>query len=120
MRWNESHHFEAPDDRRGPAQVSWPDLHICPACERTFVVPRAVLDVVGPDRYLVDLRCTNCGWAGVSAQGELRLEALDREMDRHIGDMREALELAAIVRRMEEIDAFALALQQNLILPEDF
>lgn len=120
MRWNTSHGFEPRGARRVPAEVSWPDLHICPGCERTFVVPRAVLDVVGPDRYLVDLLCTNCGWSGVSAQGELRLEALDREMDRHIGDMREALELAEITRRMEEIDAFALALQQDLILPEDF
>ncbi len=34
--------------------------------------------------------------------------------------MHEALELAELARTLEEIDAFARALQDDLILPEDF
>jgi hypothetical protein len=120
MRWTASDNVDPAPNARRPVEVAWPDLHICPRCDRTFVVPRAVLDVVGGDRYVVELACSNCGWSTVSTEGEERLEALDREMDRQVADMREALELAELTRRMEEIDAFATALHAELILPEDF
>ena len=119
MRWS-AQHPEEPRPAPRKAAVAWPDLHICPECTWTFVVPRAVLDVVGPDRYLVELSCTNCGWTKVSTECEERLEALDRELDRQASDMRESLELAELTRRLEEVDAFAAALQCDLLLPEDF
>ena len=43
------------------ARFEIPDLHFCRACDRPFVVPASVLDVVGDDRYLVELECMNCG-----------------------------------------------------------
>jgi hypothetical protein len=117
MRWNASERFEPTP---GPASVAWPDLHLCRRCEQPFVVVATVLDVVGHDRYQVELRCMNCSWRAVSVEGEARLEALDRELDRQTADMREALELAELTRMLEEIDAFALGLEHDLILPEDF
>ena len=107
-------------ERPARPRVSWPDLHVCPDCDRTFVVPLAVLDVIDDDRYLVELACTSCGWAAVRPEREERLEALDREVDRHLADMRDALELAELTRRLEEIDRFTLALRADLVLPEDF
>lgn len=103
-------------------QVSFalPDLHVCRGCERPFVVPSAVLDVVGHDRYLIELQCNNCGLVVVSTQGEDVLEALDRELDRQVSDMHDALELWLVTRQVEEVDAFAKALQDDHILPEDF
>ena len=56
----------------------------------------------------------------METHGEEVLEALDRELDRQVGDMRAALEIWQVTRQVEEIDAFARALQDDHILPEDF
>lgn len=97
-----------------------PDLHVCRGCNRPFVVPSAVLDVIGHDSYLVELQCANCGVAVVGTHTEIVLEELDRELDRQTADMRAALELLEVTRRLEEIDAFAAALHGDHLLPEDF
>jgi hypothetical protein len=114
--WNTDSH---PITRRTP-RFEVPDLHICRGCEKPFVVPTGVLDVVGHDEYLMELSCTNCGLVVVSTHGEEVLEALDRELDRQVGDMQTALDLWLVTRQIEEIDAFAEALQADHILPEDF
>lgn len=115
MRWEAD---TTPSHR--PARFEVPDLHVCRSCERPFVVPAAVLDVVAHDRYLMELQCMNCGTVVVSTHGEDVLEALDRELDRQTADMQAALELWLVTRQLEEIDAFASALQHDHILPEDF
>jgi hypothetical protein len=117
MRW---HPTTDPTPVRPTALFEVPDLHICRGCERPFVVPTAVLDVTGDNQYLMELQCNDCGLVVVGSHGEDRLEALDRELDRQAADMRAALELWEVTRRLEEIDAFALALQDDHLLPEDF
>ena len=116
MRWQGSH--TTPPHR--PARFEVPDLHLCRGCEKPFVVPAAVLDVIGDDQYLVELQCTNCGLLVVGPHGEEVLEALDRELDRQQADMQTALELWTVTRQIEEIDAFTAALHADHILPEDF
>ena len=103
-----------------PVRFEVPDLHVCRGCDKPFVVPAAVLDVVGRDEYLMELQCNNCDLVVVSTHGEEVLEALDRELDRQHADMQTALELWLVTRQMEEIDAFAEALNGDHILPEDF
>ena len=103
-----------------PARFEVPDLHICRGCDRPFVVPSAVLDVVGQDEYLMELQCLNCDLVVVSTHGEQVLEDLDRELDRQRADMQDALELMTVSRELEEIDAFVHALAGDHILPEDF
>ena len=116
MRWDGTH----TEPVKRPARFEVPDLHLCRGCERPFVVPSAVLDVTGPNEYLMELQCNNCGTVVVGTHGEEVLEALDRELDRQTADMHAALELWTVTRQMEEIDAFALALHDDHILPEDF
>lgn len=116
MRWE----ADITRSSRKPARFEVPDLHICRSCERPFVVPSAVLDVVAENRYLMELQCMSCGVVVVSTHGEEALEALDRELDRQTADMRSALDLWLVTRQLEEIDAFAAALQHDHILPEDF
>lgn len=125
MRWQGTHlHHSAhpapaaPAPR--PARFEVPDLHLCRGCERPFVVPMAVIDVVGADQYLMELQCQNCGLVVVDPHGEEVLEALDRELDRQRADMEAALELWVVTRQVEEIDAFSRALAEDHILPEDF
>jgi hypothetical protein len=105
---------------RGPVPFEVPDLHLCRRCRRPFVVPAAVLDVVARERYLIELECANCGLVVVSSHGEEVLEALDRELDRQTADMHTALEVWQLARRIEEIEAFAAALEGDHLLPEDF
>jgi hypothetical protein len=116
MRTDRTHSTPA----RRPARFEVPDLHLCQGCAKPFVVPAAVLDVVGRDQYLMELQCNNCGLVVVASHGEEVLEALDRELDRQVADMQAALEVWLVTRQMEEIDAFAAALQDDHILPEDF
>ena len=113
---------EAADTTPSHRQVRFevPDLHLCRRCRRPFVVPAAVLDVVGRGHYLIELECTNCGLVVVSGHGEEVLEALDRELDRQTADMHAALEVWLLARRTEEIETFALALEGDHLLPEDF
>jgi hypothetical protein len=112
------HDGRHPSSSAAPFAV--PDLHVCRGCRWTFVVPVAMVDVLGPDRYLVELQCTNCGLTVVEPHDEQVLEALDRELDRQAADMRAALEVWEVTRQAEEVDAFAQALQDDHILPEDF
>jgi hypothetical protein len=97
------------------------DLHVCGSCRRPFVVPEAVVtvleDTVG---YVVELRCTDCGWTHTGAYPPEALEALDRELDRAERQIRVALEISELSDELERIDRFALALREDMILPEDF
>lgn len=117
MRWNHSH----TDPRRAtPAGFEVPDLHVCRGCQWPFVVPHAVIDRVDHTKYLVELRCTNCDILVVEAHSRELLSALDSEVQRQTAEMELALELWQMTRELEEIDAFARALQADHLLPEDF
>jgi hypothetical protein len=104
---------------RSQAVVGTP-LHECPQCCRPFVVPTNVLKVVTRTSYRVELSCANCGWSEVATHDEDALEALDRTLDRQTAEMEAALEIWKLTREIEQIDAFAKALRDDLILPEDF
>lgn len=95
-------------------------LHECPACGLSFVVPTNVLQVLARNWYRVELTCTNCQWSEITTHDEDRLEELDRALDSQTANMQATLELWTLSRHLEEIDAFAHALQADLILPEDF
>jgi hypothetical protein len=103
-----------------PGPVVETPLSECRECRRQFVVPTNVLKVVTRTSYRVELTCTNCGWSHIGTHHEDELEALDRALDRQTADMQAALELWRLTREIERIDAFARALQDDHILPEDF
>lgn len=97
------------------------DLQVCVSCARAFVIPNAILGIVPGGRdYLMELRCTSCGWMGVGTYDEDTMEAFDRELDRTQDEVRAAADVLFILNMSEEIDAFARALHDGLILPEDF
>ena len=95
-------------------------LHVCGDCQRPFVVPVSIVDLVDRDRAVVELHCTNCGRTVLGVHDDASLEALDKELDATTDSMREALELMEFVDEVERIEAFAEALRRDLILPEDF
>jgi len=103
-----------------PTSAPVTDLHLCLSCERPFVVPERVLEVLADRRYRIELHCNDCGWTAVGVFDEDTMERFDRELDRTQAQIAEALTIAEETRMLEEVDLFAAALQGDLILPEDF
>lgn len=95
-------------------------LHVCGDCNRPFVVPVSIVDLVDRDRAVVELHCTNCGRTVLGVHDDQALEALDRELDASMAMMRDTVELLSYVEELERVDVFADALRRDLILPEDF
>ncbi len=120
MHWEGIHPTQPGAHAPEQAHADHADLHLCRSCSWPFVVPECVLDVIGADRYVIELVCANCRHREVATHDEARLEALDRELDRQTADMHAALEVWCLTRRIEEVDAFARALHDDHILPEDF
>jgi hypothetical protein len=97
------------------------DLHVCGSCRRPFVVPDAIVPAPGDGTdVVVELRCNNCGWLHVGAFPQSAVEALDRALDLTEREIRTALEICELSHTLDRIDAFARALQADLITPEDF
>ena len=113
----------SPDQRtehRSEQRATRRELHVCPACERPFVVPLAVLEI-GPDaRFPVVLLCRNCEWSEAGAFTDEELTALDYALDAITGEMEDVLDGLVLAQELERIEAFAAALAADAILPEDF
>lgn len=102
-----------------PAQGEAADLNLCPDCASELVYP---LDWAPVDmcRWRVELRCPECEseWAGVYEQPALDRfdEILDAATDSLLAD----LQRLQRSNMEEELERFNLALDHDLILPEDF
>jgi hypothetical protein len=99
-----------------------PQLHglgTCPACGQDFVHP-VDWEPQGSDHWWMLLRCGNCGHLHHAVVSEAAAQDFDAKLDR---DMRQ---IAVNIRRLHrqwrkaEIDAFAAALDHDLIAADDF
>jgi hypothetical protein len=97
-----------------------PGLHVCPACEKPFVVPGEVHEVVGAERVRLELGCTNCGWTTIAVHADQELTALEVQLDRTFADLLWTLEVVWTANEDAAISRFAGALDAGAILPEDF
>ena len=95
-------------------------LHICTACDRDFIVPVSVVDLIDHDRCIVELACTNCGVTSLGVHDDRSLMELDRRLDRTQEQIRDAADLLAIADQLERTERFVRALRADQILPEDF
>ena len=97
-----------------------PDVCVCTACERDFIVPISVVDLIDHDRCVVELQCTNCGTSSLRVHEDRELMELDRRLDSVQAQMRETVEMLEISDDLDRIDRFVRALRADHILPEDF
>lgn len=97
-----------------------PGLHVCAECDRPFVVPGPVHELVGADRIRLDLVCTNCGAVRTEIHSDQALAALDMQLDRSFADLLWTLEVVWIANEEAAIERFSRALAADAILPEDF
>lgn len=96
------------------------DLAICEACDRDFIVPVSVLDLIADDRCIVELQCTNCGVASLGVHDDRSLMQLDRALDGAQELMRDAIEVLRVADDLDRVDRFVRALRADHLLPEDF
>ena len=95
-------------------------LHVCDSCDRDFIVPVSVVDLIDHDRCIVELACTNCGTSSLGVHDDQSLMELDRRLDCAQTQMRNALDVIEAIDEWERVEAFAAALHADHILPEDF
>lgn len=115
----DSHVAAVPE--RAPGRVSpAPSLHICPCCGSELVQPICWEQEVDRTHWRVWRRCPECEWASSSVHGDVEIDAFDDALD--LG----ARELAGELRLLEQanmsamVDAFLVALRDDLIGADDF
>jgi hypothetical protein len=103
--------------RPGVSDVT--DLHVCGTCRSDLVYPLE-WEEAGTTHWEVTLRCPNCEWCGTGIFEQSVVERFDEELDRGtealVGDLRRL-----VAANMEdEIERFVQALDNDVLLPEDF
>jgi hypothetical protein len=106
--------------RQDDTHLRHDSLHVCDACDRDFIVPVSVVDLIDHDRCIVELACTNCGITSLGVHDDRSLMELDRRLDDAQSQMRNALDVIEAIDEWERVEAFAAALHADHILPEDF
>jgi hypothetical protein len=94
-------------------------LHVCPTCSSELVQPFDWAEA-GPGSWAVTLHCPNCGGDHSGVYAQEAIDAFDELLDESCDAL--ARDYRRLVRsNMEaEVERFALALQGDYILPEDF
>jgi predicted RNA-binding Zn-ribbon protein involved in translation (DUF1610 family) len=94
-------------------------LHICPACDSGLVHPVDWSPAAGR-RWLVDLRCPECGWTGGGTYSQKVVDRFDEVLDDGTEALLDDLNRLSRANMEEHVEAFVAALEADRILPEDF
>jgi len=95
-------------------------LHVCPECGSKLVQPTCWEQTVPRGNWRLWRRCPECEWLGDSVHGEREIDAYDEALDDGTEEL--AAQLAGLEREsMQRVaDAFATALEADLITADDF
>jgi hypothetical protein len=114
------------EQRRAHTQLPTPleddkiqDLHLCGGCGADLVYP-VEWEEYGATHWQVTLRCPNCEWVGTGIYEQNLVERFDEELDRGTEALVRDLKRLMHANMEEEIERFITALDDDLILPEDF
>ena len=94
-------------------------LHVCPNCSSGLVQP-VEWEPVDDEAWSVLLRCPECEVFQAGVYGQEELDAYDLELDRGEALLRVAYMQVSTENMAAEVDAFALAIDRDAVLPEDF
>ena len=109
--------FARPSTRVAARQAE--DIHICPSCNSSLVVPVDWAPSTG-GRWLVDLRCPECEWTGGGTYSQHVVDRYDETLDVGTESILEDLLVLSRANMEEHVEAFVAALWADTILPEDF
>jgi hypothetical protein len=94
-------------------------LHVCPRCACQLVQPLDWREA--PNGFWeLTLHCPNCDWFDESLHDHEQIEALEEKLDEGLTAMLTDLRRLTQSNMAEEIERFTAALQDDLVLPEDF
>ena len=96
-----------------------PELCRCGGCGSMLVQP-IDWSLIGRSHWRVVLRCPNCEWSGTGVFGQDAVDRYDRELDRGTRKLQSTLTRVSRACMEAEIEAFAAALETDLIVPFDF
>jgi hypothetical protein len=96
-----------------------PELCRCGSCGSLLVQP-IDWSLIGRSHWRVVLRCPNCEWCGTGVFGQEAVDRFDRELDRGTRKLQATLTRVSRACMEAEIEAFADALETDLIVPFDF
>jgi flavoprotein len=91
----------------------------CRACGTDFVYP-VEWRPHDDDSWWMLLRCGACGFCRETIAPNALADRFDLELDRMQADIRAEAGRLERERQVEEAEAFAAALDRDLIIPEDF
>jgi hypothetical protein len=97
-----------------------PGMEMCRGCRQPFVDAVALLDLVDEGLYLLALHCNNCDRLAVGIHEDADLEQLEASNDRATAQIEAALEIVEVSRFIDDVGSFRRALEEDLVLPEDF
>ena len=110
-------------DGISPAPVGAPadarDLHLCPTCRGHFVQPTE-WETIDDAHWKVALRCPDCGWEAVGVYEQAVMDRYDRVLDAGADALIRDLRDLVRENMQAELRRFQLALDDDLVLPEDF
>ena len=95
------------------------NLHICPSCDSPLVYPVewAAVDMT---HWRVELRCPECEWSEAGLHEQAVLDRFDQILDSGTDSLVEDLRRLQRANMEDELERFGMALNADLILPEDF
>ena len=94
-------------------------LHICPECRSDLVQPVSWGEA--PEgRWELTLECPNCWWSEEGVYDREQVDRLEEQLDEGLAEMLGDLQRMTHANMADQIDRFAEALRNDLILPEDF
>ncbi len=95
------------------------ELHVCGSCSSELVYP-IDWEEAGTSHWQVTLRCPNCEWNGTGVFEQHAVERFDEELDRGTHALVRDLKRMVQANMEEQVERFIDALQDDLIVPEDF
>ena len=94
-------------------------LHVCPDCASHLVQPTDWHEA--PQGFWeLALSCPNCDWYDEGTFDQDQVDALEERLDTGLTDMLADLRRLTQSNMADEIERFTIALQGDLVLPEDF
>jgi hypothetical protein len=95
------------------------DLSICGNCTSDLVYP-VEWDEAGAAHWEVTMRCPNCEWSGSGVFEKQVVEKFDEVIDRGTEALVRDLKRMMHANFEDEIERFAVALEDDHLLPDDF
>jgi hypothetical protein len=112
-------YFEPQHDVEAGTPPVRAELHVCGTCSSELVYP-IDWEEAGTSHWQVTLRCPNCEWSGTGVFEQVAVERFDEELDRGTHALVRDLKRMVQANMEEQVERFIDALQDDLIVPEDF